>query len=406
MAQIIGVRFKEAGRTYYFDPGKTMFKKGDHVIVETAWGVECGEVERENCEIPDEQIVRELKPIIRAATEEDHRTLARKAVREAEALRIAEEKVARLHLEMKLVSVEYTFDSSKIIIHFKAEHRVDFRQLVRDLAAVFHTRIELRQLGGRDQTKLLGGLGICGRPYCCNSFMGDFHPVSIKMAKEQGLSLNPTKISGTCGRLLCCLQHEEAAYEDASRRLPRAGDQILTPDGQGIVQEVNPISSALRVRVDGTTATSTQYYIYDQETNEVKRKPTTLREGLTSIPKTPMVSQFDFDEEEEQEQHPKNEKNQRQQQGGKQGGQNRKQDKKPSNPQQHKGQTQHPQQRQPKAQTPPKQPRASANDTRELTRYTQVDQPLRRATAEKEKKPQRHHWQKKPKKPNLPPSEV
>jgi len=263
MATIIGVRFREVGRVYYFDPGKIQVAKGARVIVETARGLECGEVVQENTDVPEEQIKRPLKQMIRVATREDLRNLESKEQREAEAFTVCEEKILKHGLDMKLVNVEYTFDNSKIIFHFTADQRVDFRALVRDLAGHFRTRIELRQIGVRDEAKLLGGLGVCGRPFCCSLFMGDFHPVSIKMAKEQGLSLNPTKISGTCGRLMCCLKYEEAAYEDALKELPRPGSFIDTPDGRGMVTEVNAISKAVKVKLDRRPDAAPQTFQYD-----------------------------------------------------------------------------------------------------------------------------------------------
>ncbi len=250
MAMIIGVRFREVGRVYHFDPGEFEVQKGDRVIVETARGVECGEVVQANTEVPDEQIVRPLKMMIRPATPEDLLAVEGKAAKEAEAFKVCEEKILKHGLEMKLVSVEYTFDASKIVFHFTADQRVDFRALVRDLAAVFRTRIEMRQIGVRDEAKMLGGLGICGRPFCCSLYMGDFHPVSIKMAKEQNLSLNPAKISGTCGRLMCCLKYEEAAYDDALKNMPRIGSYVESPEGRGLVTEINAVSGMVRVKLE------------------------------------------------------------------------------------------------------------------------------------------------------------
>jgi len=277
MAMIIGVRFREAGRVYYFNPGQTRVNKGDRVIVETARGLECGEVAQENTDVPDEQIKQPLKQMIRTATKEDLRNLEGKEQREADAFKVCEEKILKHGLDMKLVNVEYTFDSSKIVFHFTADQRVDFRALVRDLAGHFRTRIELRQIGVRDEAKLLGGLGVCGRPFCCSLFMGDFHPVSIKMAKEQGLSLNPTKISGTCGRLMCCLKYEEAAYEDALKDLPKPGSLIDTPEGKGMVTEVNAISKAVKVKLDRRPDTAPQVFQYDA-LEGLKRKPV-FRDG-------------------------------------------------------------------------------------------------------------------------------
>ena len=265
MAIIIGVRFRETGRVYYFNPGGLDIKKGDRVVVETARGVECGEVAQEPTNLPEDELKHPLKEVMRLATAQDIKTMEGKAEKEAEAFRICEEKIFRHGLDMKLVNVEANFEGSKIIFHFTADQRVDFRALVRDLAGVFRTRIELRQIGVRDEAKLLGGLGICGRPFCCSQFMGDFHPVSIKMAKEQGLSLNPTKISGTCGRLMCCLKYEEAAYEDALKHLPRVGSYIDTPEGRGMVTELNAISGNIKVRLESRTDAPPMLFHYDPE---------------------------------------------------------------------------------------------------------------------------------------------
>lgn len=250
MAQVVGVRFREVGKVYYFDPDATPFQAGDRVIVETSRGIECGEIVTPNREVEDEKIVKPLKVIIRAATEEDLETVRANHEKEQRAAEICKKKIAERKLEMKLVNVEYTFDSSKILFYFTADGRVDFRELVKDLAGIFHTRIELRQIGVRDESRMLGGLGICGRPFCCASFLGDFHPVSIKMAKEQGLSLNPTKISGACGRLMCCLKYEQNAYDYLLKITPRVGTPVDTPEGRGVVKEVSLISGVVKVRLD------------------------------------------------------------------------------------------------------------------------------------------------------------
>ena len=254
MAEVIGVRFKEVGKIYYFDPLDNKLSVGDMVIVETARGLECGEVAMENKEISDDKLEHELKPLIRIATEEDLRKQAENKLKEKEAARICEQKIANHKLEMKLVNVEYTFDNSKIIFYFTADGRVDFRALVKDLASVFRTRIELRQIGVRDEAKMLGGLGVCGRPFCCSGFLGEFQPVSIKMAKEQGLSLSPVKISGTCGRLMCCLKYEQAAYTNLLKRTPKVGAIVNTPEGKGLVVENNLIAGTLKVKLDNTPA--------------------------------------------------------------------------------------------------------------------------------------------------------
>ena len=250
MAEVIGVRFKEVGKVYYFDPNGIQMKKGDMAIVETARGVECGEVAMENREIEDKDIVHPLKKMIRKATQGDLTKVEENRKKERHAFEICEKKILDHKLEMKLVDVEYTFDNNKILFYFTADGRVDFRELVKDLASVFRTRIELRQIGVRDEAKMMGGLGICGRPFCCTSFLGEFQPVSIKMAKEQGLSLNPVKISGTCGRLMCCLKYEQAAYSDLLRTTPKNGAVVNTPEGRGVVVDVNLLTGMLKVRMD------------------------------------------------------------------------------------------------------------------------------------------------------------
>ena len=250
MAEIIGVRFKEVGKVYYFDPLDNKLNTGDRVIVETARGLECGEVATPNKTVDDAEISHPLKPLIRIATEKDLNHLAENKLKEKEAYRICEQKIANHKLEMKLVNVEYTFDNSKILFYFTADGRVDFRALVKDLASVFRTRIELRQIGVRDEAKMLGGLGICGKPFCCASFMGEFQPVSIKMAKEQGLSLSPVKISGTCGRLMCCLKYEQNCYEEFLRTTPKVGAYVETAEGRGRVCETNLLTGILKVQLD------------------------------------------------------------------------------------------------------------------------------------------------------------
>lgn len=251
MKEIVGVRFKSVGKIYYFSPGDFSLTVGDRVIVETVRGVECGEVVIANRQIEDNQLNTPLKPIIRAATEQDMQVLAKNKEKEKDAFRICEEKIAFRKLKMNLVDVECTFDNNKLLFYFTAENRVDFRELVKDLAAVFRTRIELRQIGVRDEAKILGGLGICGREFCCKSYMGDFQPVSIKMAKEQGLSLNPTKISGTCGRLMCCLKNEHNVYEELLKITPKVGALVVTPEGdKGRVEDVNLITGKLRVKTE------------------------------------------------------------------------------------------------------------------------------------------------------------
>ncbi len=250
MAVIIGVRFKNTGKVYYFDPGQNQLEKGGLVVVETARGTECGEVVIPNKEVADSTIVKPLKPVLRLATPEDKRRAKENAEKEQRAMRVCQEKIAAHKLDMKLVDVEYTFDNSKILFYFTADGRVDFRDLVKDLASVFRTRIELRQIGVRDEAKMLGGLGICGRPFCCSQFLSDFQPVSIKMAKEQGLSLNPTKISGSCGRLMCCLKYEQDAYESLLRMTPKVGALVTTKEGKGVVCDANILTGVVKVRLD------------------------------------------------------------------------------------------------------------------------------------------------------------
>ncbi len=249
MATVIGVRFKKAGKVYYFSPGEVWPAPGEYVIVETTRGIELGEVVTSAREVADEALVAPLKNVIRKATEADLAVQAKNEEREKEAFGICVQKIEQHKLEMKLVSVEYTFDDSKIIFYFTANGRVDFRDLVKDLAGIFHMRIELRQIGVRDEAKMLGGLGACGRQICCGAFLGDFQPVSIKMAKEQNLSLNPTKISGQCGRLMCCLKYEQDYYEETLKKLPRVGKDIMTPDGVGVVTEINVLRERVKVRV-------------------------------------------------------------------------------------------------------------------------------------------------------------
>ena len=250
MAEVVGVRFKEVGKVYYFDPDGHSLKKGDMVIVETARGVECGEVAMENRDVSEEEIVKPLKKLVRVATDEDIDKVKENKKKEKEAFEICEKKILKHGLDMKLVDIEYTFDNSKILFYFIADGRVDFRELVKDLASVFHTRIELRQIGVRDESKMLGGIGICGRPFCCSSFLGDFQPVTVKMAKEQGLSLNPTKISGTCGRLMCCLKYEQNAYDHLLRITPKTGAIVETPEGRGKVVDVNLLRGIVKVQLD------------------------------------------------------------------------------------------------------------------------------------------------------------
>jgi cell fate regulator YaaT (PSP1 superfamily) len=271
MVTVIGVRFRRAGKVYYFDPGKDEIKRGEHVIVETARGVEYGEVILGNKEVEEEKIVQPLKPVIRIATKEDDAKEAENRVKEKEAFKICLEKIAHFGLEMKLIDVEYTFDNGKVLCYFTADGRVDFRELVKALAAVFRTRIELRQIGVRDETKILGGIGICGRVLCCNSFLSEFAPVSIKMAKEQNLSLNPSKISGICGRLMCCLKNEEEAYEELNKKLPNVGDFVRTNDNlKGEVQSVSVLKQKVKVIV---TVDNDEKEVREYHVSELKFKP-------------------------------------------------------------------------------------------------------------------------------------
>lgn len=250
MVTIIGVRFRTAGKIYYFDPAGKQIKRGDHVIVETARGIEYGYVVLGNRQVEDSKVVSPLKPVIRMATPEDEAVEKRNREKEKDAFKICQEKIKKHNLEMKLIDAEYTFDNNKVLFYFTADGRIDFRELVKDLASVFRTRIELRQVGVRDETKIMGGVGICGRVLCCHSFLSDFIPVSIKMAKEQNLSLNPSKISGVCGRLMCCLKNEEETYEVLNSRLPNPGDYVTTNDGlKGEVHSVNVLRQLVKVVV-------------------------------------------------------------------------------------------------------------------------------------------------------------
>ncbi len=265
MIKVIGVRFRTAGKIYFFDPGKFEIKKGEHVIVETARGIEFGTVVAEPKEVPDDKVIQPLKPVLRIATGKDIEQEAANKEKEREAFKVCLEKIRKHGLEMKLIDAEYTFDNNKVLFYFTADGRIDFRELVKDLAAVFKTRIELRQIGVRDETKILGGIGICGRPLCCHTHLPEFVPVSIKMAKEQNLSLNPTKISGVCGRLMCCLKHEEETYEELNRRLPGVGDFVTTEDGlKGEVHSVNVLRQLVKVVVDNNDEKEIQEYRVDQ----------------------------------------------------------------------------------------------------------------------------------------------
>ena len=271
MTRVIGVRFRPAGKIYYFAPGKFHIRQGDKVIVETARGIEFGTVVTGPKEVKDEEVMQPLKSVIRIATEEDKRAEEKNREKEKEAFEICLEKIRKHNLDMKLINAEYTFDNNKVLFYFTADGRIDFRELVKDLAAVFRTRIELRQIGVRDETKIRGGIGICGRPLCCHTYLSEFAPVSIKMAKEQNLSLNPTKISGVCGRLMCCLTNEEETYEELNSRLPAIGDTVTTNEGlKGEVQSV----SVLRQLVKGVvTLENDEKEIREYKVDELKFRP-------------------------------------------------------------------------------------------------------------------------------------
>ena len=250
MTEIIGVRFNDVGKIYYFSPSGNKIECGSHVIVETARGIECGEVVIANRKVDDSKVVQPLKSIMRIATARDLDIQRKNREKEQEIMKVFTRKIAEHKLDMKPIDIDCTFDGSKILFYFTAENRVDFRELVKDLASVYRTRIELRQIGVRDEAKMLGGLGICGRPFCCKTFLGEFQPVSIKMAKEQSLSLNPTKISGTCGRLMCCLKYEQNCYEELLSITPKVGALVETAEGRGIVEDANLLTGVLKVKLD------------------------------------------------------------------------------------------------------------------------------------------------------------
>lgn len=276
MVKVVGVRFRNAGKIYYFEPGKLDIHAGMHVIVETARGVEMGTVMTEPKGVSEEDVIQPLKPVIRIATEADEKTVAKNREKEKDAFRICLEKIAKHKLDMKLVEAEYTFDNNKLLFYFTADGRIDFRELVKDLASVFKTRIELRQIGVRDETKIVGGIGICGRPLCCASYLSEFIPVSIKMAKEQNLSLNPTKISGVCGRLMCCLKYEEDTYEELNGRLPNIGDYVTTDDGlKGEVHSVSILRQLVKVIV---TVNNDEKEIREYKVDQLKFRPKKRRE--------------------------------------------------------------------------------------------------------------------------------
>lgn len=264
--EIVGVKFKETGKVYYFDPHGIQFSLGEKAIVETARGIECGEVALQNKDVSNDTIVQPLKKVVRKATEADIRKIAENKDKEASAFVECEKKILEHKLDMKLVEVEYTFDNSKILFYFTADGRVDFRELVKDLASMFRTRIELRQIGVRDEAKMIGGIGICGRPFCCSTYLNGFQPVSIKMAKEQGLSLNPVKISGACGRLMCCLKYEQDAYLDLLRNTPKVNAIVSTPEGKGVVIDQNLLTRKLTVRIDKDPDSAPKVFKVDEVT--------------------------------------------------------------------------------------------------------------------------------------------
>ena len=271
MTRVIGVRFRTAGKIYYFDPSRFEIKKGDHVIVETARGVEYGTVVGGIREVEDSKVVQPLKPVLRIANERDDEQEAANKVKEKDAFRICQEKITKHGLDMKLIDAEYTFDNNKVLFYFTADGRIDFRELVKDLAAVFRIRIELRQIGVRDETKIRGGIGICGRPLCCHTYLSEFAAVSIKMAKEQNLSLNPTKISGVCGRLMCCLTNEEETYEELNSQLPSVGDTVTTSDGlTGTVHSLSVLRKLVKVVVN---LENDEKEIREYQAEELKFRP-------------------------------------------------------------------------------------------------------------------------------------
>ena len=278
MIKVIGVRFRKAGKVYYFSPGEEDIKTGQHVIVETARGVEYGYVVLGTHEVDDKKVIQPLKPVIRMATEADEETERKNKEKEKEAFKICLEKIKKHDLDMKLIDTEYTFDNNKVLFYFTADGRIDFRELVKDLASVFKTRIELRQIGVRDETKIVGGIGICGRPLCCASYLSEFIPVSIKMAKEQNLSLNPTKISGVCGRLMCCLKYVEETYEELNSKLPNVGDYVTTDDGlKGEVHSVSILRQMVKVIV---TINNDEKEIRDYKVDQLKFRPKRRRERV------------------------------------------------------------------------------------------------------------------------------
>ncbi len=323
MTRVIGVRFRTAGKIYFFDPLQFAINKGDHVIVETARGIEFGTVVAGIKEVEDDKVIQPLKPVLRIASQRDIEQEAANKVKEKEAFKICLEKIRHHELDMKLIDAEYTFDNNKVLFYFTADGRIDFRELVKDLAGVFKTRIELRQIGVRDETKILGGIGICGRPLCCHSYLADFIPVSIKMAKEQNLSLNPTKISGVCGRLMCCLKNEEETYEELNRRLPNVGDFVTTEDGyKGEVQSVNVLRQLVKVVVDMDDEKEIREYSVEQ----LQFKKKHGKKEKLELSKEEMLELERLEQEEKQERESEDEQSVRPERRGErkfEGGQNR-----------------------------------------------------------------------------------
>ena len=286
MVKVIGVRFRTAGKIYFFSPGKFQVEQGSHVIVETARGVEYGWVASGPMDVNDEEVVQPLKSVIRIATEQDRRTVEKNKEKEKEAFRICQEKIQKHGLDMKLIDAEYTFDNNKVLFYFTADGRIDFRDLVKDLASVFRTRIELRQIGVRDETKIRGGIGICGRSLCCSTYLSEFSAVSIRMAKEQNLSLNPTKISGVCGRLMCCLTNEQEIYEELNHHLPSVGDSVTTSDGlKGTVHSLSVLRKLVKVIVnlENDEKEIREYHVDDLRFKPRRRKQKISKEELKEL---------------------------------------------------------------------------------------------------------------------------
>ena len=313
MAMIVGIRFTQGGKIYDFDPGALQLLPGDKVMVETARGIECGDVARANREC--KEVRDDLKPVLRRATPEDLARAEKNAQKAREAMKICQERIAAHKLEMKLVDAEYAFDNSKITFNFTAEGRVDFRNLVKDLASTLHTRIELHQIGVRDEAKKLGGIGICGQPFCCSRFLRDFQPVSIKMAKEQGLSLNPTKISGSCGRLMCCLKYEQDAYEELIKMSPKVGSVVTLPQGRGVVTDSNILTGKVKVRLED-----------DPDNTVVETTRDIINGTVPEVEETPVVEAPKQEQPKPQQEAPKQPKPQ---QGGKSQGDKPQQGNKP-----------------------------------------------------------------------------